>query len=160
LPDQGFENQPAIEGQPWQQVEQGQDQIQATQFRHHRAEQWGEVAGTVAAAHQHGRQDEADQGARRSDHQRSQGGGALPLDAGDSAQQEQGDAAHLHPLAQGHQGMAQFMEQDRDEEQQSRRQAHGPEQRFSRAAGELLAVLLLEGHGGQSQDQKPARVDP
>ena len=43
--------------------------------------------------------------------QRPQGGIAFPLHAGHPAQQEQGDAAHFYPLAEGHQGMAQLVEQ-------------------------------------------------
>ena len=41
--------------------------------------------------------------------QGASGGAALALHAGHAAEQEQGDAAHLNPLGQGHQGVAQFV---------------------------------------------------
>ena len=51
------------------------------------------------------------------------------------------------------------MEQHREEEQQRGEEANGPEPGLLGLGGELLAVLLLEGHCGQGQDQKPAGVN-
>ena len=52
LPDQGLEDQAAVQGQSRQQVEEGQDQIQAPQFADHGPQQGGGMAGAVAAEQQ------------------------------------------------------------------------------------------------------------
>ena len=113
----------------------------------------------VGTAQQQPCQRQAHQGAGGGHQQRTHGRGAFPLHAGHTPQHEQGDAAHLHPLADGGDGVAQLVQQHRHEQQQGRAEAQDPQQGPAGLAGELLAVLLLKGKAGQGQDHKPAGVD-
>ena len=159
LPHQRFEDQPPIERQARQQVEQRQDQVEAAQLVHHRAQQRRGMGGAVTSRQQQTRQDQAHQRSGRRHHQRTECGGALPLHAGHAPQQKQGDAAHLHALLQRHQRVAEFMQQHRHEQQHGGEQSQPPELEAAAVSAQLLAVLLLEGHRGQAQDHEPAGMD-
>ena len=60
-------------------------------------------------------QRQAHQRTGQGDSESAEGRGTFAFDAGDATQQEQGDAAHLHALAEGHQGVAHFVEHHRNE---------------------------------------------
>ena len=98
MPDQGLDDQTAIERQAGQQVEQRQHQVEPPQFADHRAERRRQVGGGMGGAQQDKGQDQADGRAGGSHHQGATGGAAFTLDAGHTPEQKEGDAAHLDPL--------------------------------------------------------------
>jgi hypothetical protein len=159
LPHQGLDDQTTIEGQAWQQVEQGQNQVEGSQFTHHRSEGGRQVGGGMGRAQQDQSQHQAYGRAGCRHQQGATGGAAFALDTGHPTQQEQGDAAHLDPLGQGHQGMAQFVQQDRSKQQQGRQQGQAPPQRQGRGRIQILGVVLLKGQGRQNQYDEPGRMD-
>ena len=110
LPDQRLHHQSPIQGQTGEEIEQPQDQVEAPQFTHHLAQHRREMAGAVDVGQQ-GKAQRQTHGRSCDGHgQGTPGRAALPLHLGHTAHQEQGDAAHLHALGQGHQGMAQLMQ--------------------------------------------------
>ena len=127
LPHQGLHDQTAIEGKPGQQVEQGQHQVEAAQFGDHHPQPGGHMGSGMAGCQQTDAQHQAHRRAGSGHQQRTDRRAALPLHAGHPPQQEEGDALHLHALAQGHQGMAQLVQQHRDKQQHGRDQAQGPQ---------------------------------
>ena len=145
LPHQRLDDQAAVERQARQQVEQRQHHVEGAELGHHRAQPGGDVAGGMGGGQQRAPQHQAHRGAGRRHLQGADGGAALALHTGHPTQQEQGDAAHLHPFAQGHEGVAELMQQHRDEQQQGRDQAQTPEAGGSHGGTEANAVLLLEG---------------
>ena len=55
--------------------------------------------------------------------------------------------------------MAQFVEQNGNEQQQGRGQGHQPETSLGKGGGQDLAVVPLKGQGGREQDQEPGWMD-
>ena len=149
LPDQGFNDLPAIEGQPRQQVEQRQQQIELGQHQGHFPQGRLNVAQRM---HGHRQQEGQERTHRRASGRHQQGAhrcGGIPLNGGHPAQHEQGDAAHLHAKAQRHQRMAEFVQHHGEKQQQ----------RCEESVGRIAIKLLAKQHRGQHQDKQPTGMD-
>ena len=159
MPDKGFNNQAAIEGQTWQQIEQTQHQVQAAQLGDHVAEHRGDVGGIVNIGHQGEAKHQAHRRARRRDPQGSHGRAGFPLNAGHATQEKQGDAAHLDPLGHGHKGMAKLMQEHGNKQQQRRDKSQAPLPDHGDCNLGVEAVVLGKSTGGQQQNHEPAGMD-
>ena len=127
-------------------------------MQHHLAEARGHLGRRDAQSQKEAGQGQADGGTRRSHQRRPHRCGTFTIHAGKTAKQEQVDAAHLHPLAEGHQGMAQFMQEHRDEKQQGRQEGQAPDHRVATAASQ--PIVALKPHSAEQQDDQPSGMDP
>ena len=110
LPHKGLHHQAAVEGQAGQKIEQGKHQVEHPQLGDHLAQHRGLVGGWMHSGQECDSQRQAHQRTGQGDSESAEGRGTFAFDAGDATQQEQGDAAHPHALAEGHKGVAQFVE--------------------------------------------------
>ena len=123
------------------------------------------MAGGMAGTEQADTEDQAYGRPCCGNKQGADGGAALFLNTGHPTKQKEGDAPDLHALTECHQGVPQFMEQHRHEQQEGRGKSQGPEQhrppgQHAERIPEVEAVLLAKGHRGDSQNQEPTGMDP
>ena len=126
-------------------------------MQHHLAKARGKLARRAPQRQKQAGQGQADGRTRRSHQRRPHWGGTFAIDAGNTAQQKQGDAAHLHPLAEGDQGMAQLVQKHRNEQQQGCQEGQAPNHQVATAASRV--VVALKGHRGDQQDDQPGGVN-
>ena len=126
-------------------------------MQHHLAKARGKLARRDPQRQKQAGQDQADGRTRRSHERRPHWGGTFAIHAGYTAQQKQLDADHLHPLAEGDQGVAQLMQKHRNEQQQGRQEGQAPSHQVATAGSRV--VVPRKGQRGDQQDDQPGGVD-
>jgi len=115
LPHRGPQHPAAVEGEPWDEVEDADDDVGPRQ------QVDGEPEQPVAHHQPEGEPRHADadrgEGAHHRDPQLLLGRRGLPLDLGDTSDEVQGDGADADPVVLRHQSVRQLVEQQREGEE-------------------------------------------
>lgn len=156
LPDDGAEHAAAVEGQSGEQVERGHDQVGDHQSGEQDAGDGAGLDGQQGDV-EDAREDQGEQGAHEGQDELAARGLGFLLDLRDAAEELELDAAHRQFVAQGGDGVGEFVDEyggvEGDREEQGDEVAEGAE--FGQDAVELAA----EDPGDQGGDEEPAGRD-
>ena len=144
LPYESFQDQASIQRQAWKQVEQAQHQIEQADLRAEHRQDRTDLSGRASGHEQCKRQQETHQRPGRRNAKASHRRVAVLLHPCNATEVKQGDAEYLHSLANCHQGMAEFMQKHRSEEEQGCRQGQGPADRNRDLRGHVHGVPALK----------------
>ena len=159
LPDDGPQHASAVQGEPRDQVEEGQGQVDRAQPVPQGGDPLQSPPGEDADRVEEGRQRRARQRAGDGDLELVGGTVRLPGDLRHAAEDEQGDRLHRDAVVEGHHAVPQLVEEHRGEKEKARDDAEGEVLRAG-PARMLAGELGGEGEGDQDEDDEPGGVHP
>lgn len=151
-PHDRAQHAPTVQWEPRQQVEHAEDEVHDGEVEDH--------LGRIPRQHprgggQHHAQRNRCRGSGDRDTELLASRPHLAIDVGNAAENEEGDRGDTHPVVQRHKGVGEFVQQDREEEGGSRREASQPPLARTPAGDQIGQHAALEVPRDQPEDDQP-----